>query len=54
MKAQRGKRWRRGTIPLSINIGATWRRSSRFSPGKEHRYPLEQRLGEPTAGLAGF
>ena len=51
MKAQRGSR---GTVPLSLNIRAIWRRSSRFSSGTEPRYPLEQRLGEPTAGLAVF
>ena len=51
MKARRGSR---GTIPLILDIGAIWRRSNRFSPGKEHRYPLEQRLGDLTAGLAVF
>ena len=51
MKALRGSR---GTVPLSLNIGGIWRRPSRFSPGREHRYPLEQRLGEPTDRLTMF
>ena len=51
MKAQRESG---GTIPLNLSISAIRKRSSRFSPGKEHLYPLEQRLAEPTAGLALF
>ena len=56
MKAYRRSRH---TNPLFLNLGTRWRswltsRPGRFSPGKEHRYPLKWKLGEPQSRSGRF